>query len=132
DSLVVRGELPRDLEGERACDTPAGEYVRPGWMNPANQLDVLRRDFLERPGKCFVFRGRVENLQRGDRLLASEPLGQQVEHAGIVDRDQGNIGAVRLQFHHLAEIEFTRVAVQQAGQPANARGTEQGGQRDAT
>src|SRR3569833_2107904 len=61
-------------------------------------------------------------------MLWTASLRKEVNDAGVVDGNEGKVGAVRLQLHHLPEFEITRVAVEEAGESSNGGRAEQGAQ----
>ena len=120
-------ELPGDFKRQSAGNTPSHEIVGSVRLHTANQLHVTSGNLLESFRHLRGFYGRIEQLQRDDGLILAEALRQWIVRTRIVDGDERRARTVRLQFDHLAKIEFARIfLLDDPCQRANRRCAEQG------
>ena len=132
DLLPIRHELTRYFEGECSGHAPSHQVVGALGLHAPDEFDVPGRYFFQRIGQRGIFHRWIEQLQRVHRLFRTQILGQPVIDSGVVDYDQGALRAMRLNFDHLAKIEFAQIRLrQQLGEVMQRRREKQRCQLDA-
>src|SRR5450755_1780205 len=129
---MVVAELTRNFEREGAGYTPSHQIVRALRLHAPDEPNIASSNLFQGRRQRRISDRGIEQLQRINRLFRPQIFGQAVVNAGVVDRYQGPLRTVWLNFDHLTKIEFAQIDLcEDLCEVMQRGGKKQSGQFDA-